>query len=99
MSMKTNWKQPKNYGWEDVDYDFGVDSESTKKISHILNEACHVFYYHADGHWKSSYKDKYALELAKEFELLPELSSRVLRSSDRVVKMIAFRALELLKES
>ena len=91
-----DWKQPENDGWEDVEYDFGVDPETTKRVSHILNEACHVFYCHADGNWESIYKERYANELAKELKLKPELESRILRSGDRVVKMVAFRALEIL---
>ena len=96
VTIMNNWEQPKNSGWTDVEYDFGIDVEATKRISHILNEACHVFYYHADGHWQSSYKERYATELANEFKLNPDLSSRVLRSGDRVVKMVAYRALEIL---
>jgi len=94
----SNWEQPNNDGWTDVEYEFGLDEEGAKRVSHILNEACHVFFYHADGNWNDSYKEKYASELAKEFQKYPDLSSRVLRSNDRVVKMVAFRALEILKE-
>lgn len=92
-----DWEQPKNDGWQDVEYDFGLDDESTSRVSNILNEACHVFYYHGDGYWKDSYKERYANELADELRLNPKLSSRVLRSNDRVVKMVAYRALEILK--
>jgi len=35
--------------------------------------------------------------LAAEFQKYPELSSRVLGSKDRVVKMVAYKALEKLK--
>ena len=93
-----NWEQLKNDGWEDVEYDFGLDEEATRRVSHILNQACHVFYYHQDGNWKTLYKERYASELAIEFQQYPELSSRVLRSNDRVVKMVAYRALEMIKE-
>lgn len=94
----SNWEQPKNDGWEDVEYDFGLDEAATERVSFLLNEACHVFYYHKDGHWNSSYKERYAADLAVEFKKYPELSSRVLRSKDRVVKMVAYRALELIEK-
>jgi hypothetical protein len=94
----SNWEQPQNDGWTDVEYEFGLDEQETKRVSYILNEACHLFYYHADGNWNKTYKERYAVELAKEFLKHPELSGRVLRSNDRVVKMVAFRALEILKE-
>jgi hypothetical protein len=93
----SDWEQPKNDGWEDVEYEFGIDEEGTKRVSRILNEACHVFYYHNDSNWQSSYKEKYASELAAEFQRYPKLSSRMLRSNDRVVKMVAYRALEIIK--
>jgi hypothetical protein len=93
-----SWEHPKNDGWTHVEYDFGLDPDSNERISYILNEACHVFYHHAEGVWKSSDKDNYASLLVKEFLRHPELSSRVIRSKDRVVKMVAYRALELMKE-
>ncbi len=95
----SDWEQPKNDGWEDVDYDFGLDQADNQRISNILNEACHVFYYHSDGNWKSEYKERYANDLAEEFRKYDKLSSRVIRSKDRVVKMVAYRALEILDEN
>ncbi|MCV6638036.1 hypothetical protein [Candidatus Albibeggiatoa sp. nov. NOAA] len=94
-----DWTHPKNDGWTDIKYDFGLDEDASKRVSHILNEACHVFYYHADGHWIKMYKDRYASELMQEFLSNPNLSSRVLKCGDRVVKMVAYRALELMKEN
>ncbi len=94
----SDWTQPKNDGWENLNYDFGLDEEANSRVSHILNEACHVFYHHRDGVWDSLYKERYASKLASEFKLYPELCSRVLRSKDRVVKMVAYRALELIKD-
>jgi hypothetical protein len=93
----TDWEQLKNDGWEDVEYEFGLNEENAKRVSRIINEACHVFYHHSDGNWKSLYKERYASELAEEFRRNPELSSRVLRSKDRVVKMVAYRALEIIR--
>lgn len=91
-----DWEQPENDGWEDIEYDFGLDQEANQRVSDILNEACHVFYYHQDGNWKPEYKERYANDLALEFNKYNKLSSRVIRSKDRVVKMVAYRALEIL---
>ena len=40
-------KLPKNDGWADIDYDLGQDPDDNARIGAILNEACHVFHYHA----------------------------------------------------
>jgi len=86
---------PKNDGWTDVAYDFGLPAEDNTRISHILNEACHVFHYHAGGTWASADKDHYASALAGEIALRPGLVGRLLSTPDRVVKMLTYRALEL----
>lgn len=39
----SEWKHPKNDGWDDVEYDFEIDQDGNDRVSHILNEACHVF--------------------------------------------------------
>lgn len=95
--MNKNWKHPKNDGWTDVSYDFGSDQALNKGVGYILNEACHVFYFHAEGTWAKFDKESYAELLAIEFKKHPKLSYRVLKTNDRVVKMVAYRALELLK--
>ena len=89
----------KNDGQDDVEYDFEIDHDhdGNDRVSHILNEACLVLYFHKDGNWQASCKERYASELAAEFQKYPELSSRVLGSKDRVVKMVAYKALEKLK--
>ena len=90
-------KLPENDGWVDVAYDFGSDAEENARISHVLNEACHVFRHHAGGTWESRDKDVYAELLAVELARRPSLAGRLLTTDDRVVKMVTFRALELLK--
>lgn len=94
--MASRWRHPKNDGWSDVVYDFGLPSPDGSALSAILNEACHVFRRHADGHWKSQYKDKYASLLAARIAAHRGLSHRLLRSGDRVISMLTHRALELL---
>jgi hypothetical protein len=88
---------PENHGWTDVEY-LGDRSDSLR-VGAILNEACHVFRYHADGTWNSHGKDLYARRLVPELQRRPGLVGRLLSTDDRVVKMITYRALELLKES
>ncbi len=90
---------PKNDGWTDVAYDFGLPTEDNARISHILNEACHVFHYHAGGTWASADKDRFATALAGEIGLRPGLVGRLLSTEDRVVKMLTYRALELSGKS
>jgi len=92
---KNQWVHPKNDGWRDVEYDFGVEPELNAKLGKILNEACHVFYYHGDGNWNAVYKDRYARLIAAEFEAKPSLIRKLLGTEDRVIKMIAYRAIEL----
>jgi hypothetical protein len=88
---------PTNDGWKDVAYDLGSSREDNERIGATLNEACHVFRLHAEGTWAERDKDAYAHRLAKEIAARPGLAGRLLHSKDRVVKMLTYRALELLK--
>lgn len=87
----------KNDGWNDIDYKFGEDEELNKEISHILNEACHVFHYHADGGWKETYKPKYANMLAEHISKKPSLIRKLLKLKDHVVINITYAAIEITK--
>ncbi len=91
-------KSVKNDGWEDVNYDFGRGEELNNRISYILNEACHVFHHHKDGNWKSIYKDRYAQKLVEEIEKSPSIIKQLKDLNDRVVKMVTYRAIELLNK-
>lgn len=94
-----DWTHPKNDGWTAIEYDFGFGAASNRQLSYIFNEACHVFHCHADGHWKSHDKDAYAKLLIIEFTRFPALAPRVLTCGDRVIKMVAYRALEMMNET
>lgn len=96
--MPRKWRHPTNDGWSDIEYDFGLPRPEGEALSAILNEACHVFRLHADGHWQSLYKDRYARLLATQIAAYPALTHRLLRSGDRVIAMLAYRALELLQQ-
>jgi hypothetical protein len=89
---------PQNDGWTDVEYDLGADAADSARIGALLNEACHVFRFHAEGTWQEHDKDSYAGRLADEIWLRPGLVGRLLATDDRVVKMLTYRAIELLKE-
>ena len=88
----------KNDGWNDISYEFGDDEELNKKISFILNEACHVFRHHADGNWKETYKPKYTQMLAEQISLKPSLIKFLLKLNDPVVSNITHAAITLTKE-
>ena len=56
----------------------------------------HAMYHcHAEGIWKSNDKDAYAEQILKFIDAQPKLESRLLRSTDRVIKMLVYRAIEL----
>jgi len=92
-----NKKLPSNDGWHDVAYELGNNAEDNARISSILNEACHVFHLHSEGTWRSHDKDAYAQLLVEELDKRPTLVGRLLNTDDRVVKMLTYRALELIK--
>jgi hypothetical protein len=93
----THAKLPTNDGWTDLVYELGSDPDDNARVSKILNEACHVFHHHAEGRWKNEDKDAYAALLVEELRLRPSLAGRLLNTDDRVVKMLTYRALELLQ--
>ena len=91
----STWQHPKNNGLDNIEYDFGLRGNEANELSFLLNEACHVFHYHAEGSWVSEDKDSYSKGLLRYIIKHPELESRLTRSNERVIKMITFRALEL----
>lgn len=86
-----------NDGINDLDYTFGTDAELNARLSELLNEICHVFRYHADGHWKSDYKPEYAKRLAVEIRAKPSLIRKLLALKDPVVSNVTYAAIELTK--
>ena len=41
-------------------YPLSPDAQTNARLSAILNEAAHVFDWHAEGLWKTEYKDGFA---------------------------------------
>lgn len=87
----------KNDGFNSLDYNFGEDEELNEQISFILNEACHVFRYHADGNWQEVYKPKYAKMLAELITIKPSLIKNLLKLKDPVVSNITYAAIKITK--
>jgi len=88
----------KNDGLNDIEYDFGDDTDLNIRLSYILNEAVHVFRYHLDGNWKAIYKPKYTAMLAAEILEKPSLIKKLIAFKDPVVSNITYAAIELNKE-
>ena len=86
-----------NDGWSDIEYDLGRGPEINERIGQILNEACHVFYFHSGGAWASHDKDFYARQLMPEIRAHPSLIGQLKKLQDRVVKMVLYRAIELIE--
>jgi hypothetical protein len=70
-------------------------ADAATRIELVLAEARHVFEDHADGHWRSAYKDRYARLVLAELDADSALGERLLASRDRLLKMLTYRALEL----
>lgn len=87
-----------NDGWKDLEYELTADPVVNARLSKILNEACHVFHLHAEGVWASHDRDAYAEKLRIEIAERPSLVRKLLALGDRVVRMLAYRAVELEKE-
>ena len=79
-------------------YPLSPDAKTNARISAILNEAAHVFDWHAEGLWKSEYKDRFARLLAPDLKQHPKLIRSINKLNDRVFTMVVYCAVELLKE-
>ncbi|MFZ6749930.1 hypothetical protein [Undibacterium sp. Ren11W] len=86
-----------NYG--SPTYPLTPDPETNIRLSAILNEAAHVFDWHAEGLWRTAYKDGFARLLVPNIRLHPKLIRSILKLNDRVFSMVAYRAVELIKNN
>ena len=73
------------------------DADTNKRISSVLNEASHVYSWHAEGKWKTEYKDRFASLLIPDLKTQPKLIANILNLENRVFSMVVYRAVELLK--
>lgn len=73
----------------------GEIADAAARIHRVVAEARHVFEEHADGSWRSLYKDRHARLLLAEIDADPGVEARLLASGDRLTKMLTYRALEL----
>jgi len=79
-------------------YSLSPDQTTNTRISAVLNEASHVFDWHAEGLWKSEYKEGFARLLVPDLKRHPKLIKSIIALGDRVFSMVVYRAVELLDE-
>ena len=80
-------------------YPVSPDENTNARISAVLNEAAHVFDWHADGLWQSEYKDGFARLLVADLKQHPKLTRNIIGLNNRVFSMVVYRAVELISES
>ena len=90
--------QPNIGEWGTPCYAVSPDEPTNMRVSAVLNEAAHVFDWHAEGLWKSEYKDGFARLLLPDLKAHPKLVRNILELNDRVFAMVVYRAVELLNE-
>jgi len=91
-------EKPNIESWGAPTYSLTSDMAVNLRISAILNEALHVFEWHKEGIWQSTYKEGFAALLAKDIESRPSLMRKILKLNNRIFSMVAYRAAEMLKE-
>ncbi|MBC3881185.1 hypothetical protein H8K35_00255 [Undibacterium sp. LX40W] len=65
-------------------YPLKPDPQTTIRLSAILNEAAHVLERHAEGLWKTVYKDGFARLLVPNIGMHSKLIRSILKFDDRV---------------
>ena len=78
-------------------YPLTPDAQTNARLSAILNEAAHVFDWHAEGLWRSEYKGGFAHLLMSNLKQHPKLIRSIIKLNGRVFTMVVYRAVELLK--
>ena len=75
------------------------DPDVVKKLQELFVEAGHVFKRHSEGVWGQAGgdKDRYAKALNEILDQYPGLVGRLLKLDNRVIKMVTYRAVELLR--
>ena len=81
--------------------DIDPDPALGEKLQNLLGDAGHVFKCHGEGSWSvpGGYKDYYAGCLAEIIIEHPNVVHSLLKTGNRLIKMIAYRAIEMQKEA
>ncbi len=81
--------------------DIDPDPALVEKLQDLLGDAGHVFKCHGEGIWSvpGGYKDYYAGCLVEILCEHPNLVHRLLKTRNRIIKMITYRAIEMQKEA
>lgn len=76
------------------------DPNVVAALQELFGEAGHVFDWHAGQTWSvpGGDKDRYARALVEILKTKPNLAHRLLKTGNRIVMMITYRALELQKD-
>lgn len=91
--------EPNLEGFGSPVYPLSPDDQTNARLSAILNEAAHVFDWHAEGLWQSEYKDGFARLLIPALKQHPKLIRNIIELNDRVFSMVVYRAVELIKRN
>ncbi|MEQ1671483.1 MAG: hypothetical protein ABL893_11540 [Hyphomicrobium sp.] len=80
---------------QDIDRDPAI----IRRLQAIFSEAGHVYKCHAEGVWSitDGDKERFATQLAGILKTHTGLTGRLLKLDNRLIKMITYRALELMK--
>ena len=81
--------------------DVDRDPDLVAELQELLGTAGHVFKCHGEGVWSvpGGQKDYYAGCLAEILVRYPNLPHRLLKTGNRLVKSLTYRALEMQKEA
>ena len=81
--------------------DIDPDPALVENLQDLLSDAGHVFKCHGEGIWSvpGGYKDYYAGCLVEILSEHPNLVHRLLKTGNRIIKMITYRAIEMQKEA
>lgn len=90
--------EPNFEGFGSPVYALSPDAQTNLRISAVLNEAAHVFVWHAEGLWITEYKDGFARLLIPDLKKHPKLIHAIIRLNNRTFSMVAYRAVELIRQ-
>ena len=86
---------PEQRSFAEPVYPVSPDLDTNQRISAVLNEAAHLFDWHAEGRWAEE-KERLARCLVPHLRAHPKLTRSILNLNDRVFAMVVYRAVALL---